>query len=207
MKFYLLGSSHAKRLLDSFVKCFPKETFVDLTKSGAKVKDLVLPSLKNISRRDIWVLQLFGNDLFQKRYIEIERFKRGEKIIHLTQFAPVSKEQITQAYQKIYDFIKNLDCRVYLIDNPIRHIQCCKKHQDARIPTFQYKQNILLKRYFQDLGHVKVIDHRKLLHINIRQKKLKTNRIYAKLLQDSVHFKTRLYDVMAQKLMSNFILK
>jgi hypothetical protein len=80
MKFYLLGSSHAKRLLDSFVKCFPKETFVDLTKSGAKVRDLVLPSLKNIGKSDSLVLQLFRNDLFQKKYIEIERLKKGEKL-------------------------------------------------------------------------------------------------------------------------------
>ena len=144
---HIFGSSHANRIFNSFEKQCLKNTNLQKTvKPGALVKDLSVKEIKTLTSKDTLIVQLFGNEIIHKN-IAVERKGNG-KIIHLTKFIPKSQHQILDSYAYIQNVLKQVKAKVIFIDNPIRHLKCCKKHNQASLFTFQARQNKILKRFF-----------------------------------------------------------
>ena len=169
-RIHVLGSSHACRILEAVTQNVElTKTFLisGTVKPGAKLADLKFPSqyLASFKESDILLIQLFGNELI-KRNITVER-KNGKKIIHLTAFEPEPAWKIQRACTRLKELLEPLQCRIFIIDNPLRHIRCCRKHRKGLkgLHCYLENQNRLLARCFGS----KVLNHKKYLGMSRRK--------------------------------------
>ena len=194
-KLVIYGGSHAANLAKEIVK---NKNFslnfkiISITKPGATLASFPFPNLDYLTSNDICVVQCFGNSLFKKN-IKIT-YESGKKTIHLLSYCPLNQKEIEREYLSLEKSISLLQCKIYVIDNFIRHARCCKEHRDKRIPVYQIVQNKRLFKHFSKLPNVTVLDHKALL--GIRMKKLKNNAFYGSLLKDSVHLKRQYYSAI-----------
>ena len=200
-RIHVLGSSHACRILEAVtqnVELTKTFSISGTVKPGAKLADLKFPSqyLASFKESDILLIQLFGNELI-KRNIIVER-KNGKKIIHLTAFEPEPAWKIQRACTRLKELLEPLQCRIFIIDNPLRHIRCCRKHRKnlKGLHSYLEKQNRLLARFFQ--GFSTVLNHKK--YLGMSRRKTGNLKVYLKLFSDSVHFKRNVYSSLAQRI-------
>ena len=142
-------------------------------------------------------IQTFGNELF-KKHIFIEKLGK-KKTIHLTKVHPTAPKDFLKIYGILERKLEFLECDKIILDNIYRHINCCAKHKNPLIITYQRKQNKELRKFFSSTNRPDVvIDHRKFLGLNVR--KLRDSVFYEKVLVDSVHLKQHFYDTIVGKL-------
>ena len=198
-RLHVFGSSHAARILKAVTKNKQiTDTFLvsGTVRPGAKLSDLNFPTQKlaSFNELDILIIQLFGNELI-KRSIKID-YKNGQKTIHLTAFVPEPAWKIRRAYTRLEELMEPLQCRIFILDNPLRHIRCCMKHKKRlkALHSFLEKQNRILAQNFGS----RVLNHKKYLGMpSKRAYKLKN---YLKLFSDSVHFKDNVYSDLVQRI-------
>ena len=97
---------------------------------------------------------------------------------------------------ELQKIVKQLECRVFIIDIPLRHLHCCVHHKYSGLLAHYSKANKLLKKIFAS----KVIEHRKLLGIS--HNKIKKAKYYQDILCDAVHFHSEYYAKIATALIS-----
>ena len=198
-RLHVFGSSHAARILKAVTRNKQlTDTFLvsGTVRPGAKLSDLNFPTQKlaDFNESDILIIQVFGNELI-KRNIKID-YKNGQKTIHLTAFVPEPAWKIQEAYSQLKELLEPLRCRIFILDNPLRHIRCCMKHRKSikGLHSFLEKQNHILAQSFGS----KVLNHKKYLGMpSKRAYKLKN---YLKLFSDSVHFKDNVYSDLVQRI-------
>ena len=90
--------------------------------------------------------------------------------------------------------LEPLKCKVFILDNPLRHARCCTFHKKCLkgLPKFLAIQNRVLAQNFGS----KVLNHKK--YLGLPTKKAYNPKIYQKLFSDSVHFKKNVYDSLVQ---------
>ena len=198
-RLHVLGSSHAARILKAVTKNkYLTDTFSvsGTVKPGAKLSDLKFPTqmLATFNETDVLIIQLFGNELI-KRNIKID-YKKGQKTIHLTAFVPEPAWKILRAYSRLKELLEPLRCRIFILDNPLRHIRCCKKHKKRLkgLHRFLEKQNRALAQSFGS----RVLNHKK--YLGMPSKKAYKLKNYLKLFSDSVHFKDNVYSDLVQRI-------
>jgi hypothetical protein len=205
-KIVVIGSSHAKRLylnLKDHRLLHEKYYVLNETIPGSTFEKTKFPAyLSKLKKDDIVILQLFGND-WLKKHIQITKEGKG-KMFHLTKFDPIDVETVMNMYKLLAKIIKNLKCKILMVDNVFRHLECCEKHQFQEVGPLWSESNKALRSAFNDFTNVTCIDHRKLLGFPKRQ--IKVLSFYKKLLVDGVHLKPKLYKTMATNLITQHIL-
>ena len=157
---HIFGSSHAARILkaaltnDTIMQNFMVSGAV---KPGPKFNNLHFPSklLNTFVASDVLFIQLFGNELL-KKHIYVSHYK-GKKVIHLTAFEPEPAWKIQGVYRRLKELLEPLKCKIFILDNPLRHAWCCtfhKKHLKG-LPKFLTMQNRVLGQNFGS----KVLNH------------------------------------------------
>lgn len=196
---FIIGSSHAANLRNFIVQntaIVQKFNIKAIVKRGAVFYDLYHRLPHHIGKDDIIIFQCLGNGLFKKwlkpgvRNVKLD-YSTGKKIIHLREFLPSEPNEIRLEWEMAREFLSNVPCKVLLIDNPLRHLFCCKEHFDHRIAKYQILQNKKLATFFQNCSNVQVIRHQNL--INFRRKILKNYKILSSITPDSVHFSDDIY--------------
>jgi hypothetical protein len=209
-KIVVIGSSHAKRLflnLKDHRLLHEKYYVLNETIPGSTFENTKFPAyLSKLKKDDFVILQLFGND-WLKKHIQITKEGKN-KMFHLTKFEPVDVETVMNMLladvKLLAKILKNLKCKILMIDNIFRHLECCEKHQFQEIGPLWSESNKALRLGFKDFKNVTCIDHRKLL--GFPKKKIKVLPFYKTLLVDGVHLKPKLYKTMATNLISQHIL-
>ena len=124
-KLIFIGSSHAKRLCRE-AYCIEKITnlyeIVDFSRPGSLFENLVWPERSTLTENDKIVFQSFGNNLLQQH-----TYKDGG-IVHLIKFVPNKLSYLVKIFSQLIDKLSEYPCKIYILDNIYRHIQCCKKH-------------------------------------------------------------------------------
>ena len=203
--FTIMGSSHVANLAVQALKnsnITNKYTVRQVTKRGATFFSLYsdLPDPASFKPDDVILFQCFGNSLFKKwispnvRNVTIDK---NPKLIHLNKFLPNTQKSIELEWDLARTYFNSLKCTVFLIDNPIRHVNCCEKHRDNRLFKYQKWMNRKLHKFFQESENVRVLKHQSLLGKGA--KILKYGAVYNSLLVDSVHFQPIWY----QKIVSS----
>ena len=197
-KLYFIGSSQANRLYKSAIKNEKlKEIFliINCTKPGACYQKVPFPDFTKINKDDFVIFQLFGNDLME-RHIQITK-KKKKKTIHLLRFVPESDEKILYIFHDLKKRLFQVQFTYFLIDNPSRHLNCCKKHKFKGLRSFHDKQNKNLKKVFGE----HLLSHQQLIgpYRKVRKK-------YFSYFEDTVHFKAHIYDHLLNSLFTKKIL-
>jgi hypothetical protein len=194
-KCLIIGASHAKKLSKAIInnKEFTKQFDIFTScQSGALSTDLDFPQiLKEFTENDVVLILAFGNDIFVRHTITTRTpFK-----IHLTKFEKVSETKLQQNFEYIKSKIKDLKCRVILLDNIYRHLYCCPEHVHKGIAKYQVLVNQQIKSFFgtQSINHLYLFD---------QQRKFRNRGFYSTLLVDSVHFKEEYYSEIAKNLLN-----
>ena len=198
-RLHVFGSSHAGRILKAVARNKQiTDTFLvsGTVKPGAKLTDLIflVKKLASFNESDILLIQVFGNELI-KRNIRID-YKKGQKTIHLTAFEPEPSWKIQKAYSRLKELLEPLRCRIFILDNPLRHIRCCMKHRKSikGLHSYLEKQNRILAQGFGS----KVLNHKR--YLGMASKKACKLKNYLKLFSDSVHFKENVYSDLVQRI-------
>ena len=198
-RLHVFGSSHAARILRAVTrnKQLTDAFLVSGTvRPGAKLSDLNFPTQKlaDFNESDILIILVFGNELI-KRNIKID-YKNGQKTIHLTAFVPEPAWRIQRAYSRLKELLEPLRCRIFILDNPLRHIRCCMKHRKRLkgLHSFLEKQNRILAQNFGS----RVLNHKR--YLGMPSKKAYKLKNYLKLFSDSVHFKENVYSDLVQRI-------
>ena len=196
-RLHIFGSSHAARILkaaltnDTIMQNFIVSGTV---KPGATFNNLHFPYklLNTFVASDVLFIQLFGNELL-KKHIYVSHYK-GKKVIHLTAFEPEPAWKIQGVYRRLKELLEPLKCKIFILDNPLRHARCCTFHKKRLkgLPKFLTMQNCVLAYNFGS----KVLNHKK--YLGLPTKKTYDQKIYQKLFSDSVHFKKNVYDSLVQ---------
>ena len=177
---FIFGSSHAAWLKRSVLannKITSKYNILSEVKPGAKYLDLQFPTiLDTFESNDILLIQLFGNNIM-KRHTNVTWYNRV-KTIHMFKFEPVNKEELLNIFEILNRKLQTLKCKVIILDNPIQHLFCCRKHIFKQLFCYQVACNRLLRYYF---GHHTVINHRYLLQKQIKQKIIENMLTYFKI--------------------------
>ena len=196
-RLHIFGSSHAARILKAALdnKIVMQNFNVSSTvKPGAKFNNLQFPSklLKTFVQSDVLFIQLFGNELLKKNvYVS---HHRGKKVIHLTAFELEPVWKIQGVYSHLKELLEPLKCKIFILDNPLRHARCCTFHKKwlKGLPKFLAIQNRVLAQNFGS----KVLNHKK--YLGLPTQKTFNPKIYQRLFSDSVHFKKDVYDSLVQ---------
>ncbi len=200
-KLVILGSSHAKRLYHACKdnqEITAKYQVIGNVQSGATWQTFRFNDemLKQLKEEDTLVVQFLGNDLLKRR-IDITP---NPRVIHLTRFVPQPDSYMSIIRNKLKDKLSTLKCRILIIDDPYRHINCCEEHIYTGLFKYFSQRNAELKRVFDEY---RVIDHRSLMSLPF--KKLKCIAYYSSLLEDSVHFKPVIYQAWAQSILEKYL--
>jgi hypothetical protein len=199
------GGSHSKRMVrwaKASTELTQKYTIIDLSKPGARIHTNIIPNFSNWSKSDIVLIQIFGNSVFERRAVETER-KGNQKIFHLASFCPIHPDVLQQEYQSLLQATKNAKCKIYMLTNVVRHVNCCKKHKNnlKSIVPHQQKVNKEMIEFFNKQGNITILDHHNFLGISKRN--LRHNYKYSLLLPDKVHFRDELYEVLLKNLVKH----
>jgi hypothetical protein len=192
-KCLIFGASHAKKFYEASLE---NQLFSDSYeilgsfKSGAKSTQLILPEIvKTFDEQDLIIVLAFGNDIFEKHIL----ITKNPFTIHLTQFIPVSPIDLKEACTKFEKQLIGLKCKIKIIDNIYRHLNCCEKHIHMGIAKYQKDSNTLIRDHFgkKSINHLYLLEN----HTYIRKAS-----VYANLLVDSVHLKREFYAMMSAQL-------
>lgn len=188
MKVAVYGNSHAALLSKELASIIP--SCVHLTtycKRGGKVESFPLPveELSQLKESDILFLLPFGNEMLARRI----RVQSNPKFIHLLECFPTAQNKLNRTYHHVRTALSSLKCRIFLIDNIYRHVECKQAF------LFFKRQNKVIREVFSGMHNLEVIDHRKLLQL--RGKLLKDRHQYSQLLRDGVHLHPRSYRNMS----------
>jgi hypothetical protein len=188
-KCLIFGASHAKKFYEASLENQLFSNSYEILgsfKSGAKSTQLIIPEIvKTFEEQDIIIVLAFGNDIFEKNIL----ITKNPFTIHLTQFIPVSPVDLKEACTKFEKQLIGLKCKIKIIDNIYRHLNCC----DMGIAKYQKDSNTLIRDHFGK----KSINHLYLLEDPKNKRKAS---VYANLLVDSVHFRREFYSMMAANL-------
>jgi hypothetical protein len=205
-KIVIIGSSHAKRLflnLKDHRLLRKKYYILNETVPGSTFEKTKFPEyLFKLKKDDIVILQLFGND-WLKKHIQITT-EGKKKMFHLTKFEPVEVKTVMNMYKILSKILEKLKCKVLMVDNIFRHLDCCEKHQFQEVGPLWSEGNKALRICFKKFKNVTYIDHRKLL--GFPKKRIKVFPFYKTLLVDGVHLKPKLYKTMATNLVTQYVL-
>jgi hypothetical protein len=158
----------------------------------------LFPKQEELRNEDYLIIFTGGNNVFKKN-IEITKNPRNQKkTINLTECVPEDISVLKELYNKLGEKMDSLKCKKIVIQNPFRHLHCCKSH-NGKFPMIiatQSAANKCLKQCLQEKATI--CCHFKLFEISC---KIKRNSVeYAKLLPDSVHFILGKYIVAAKNL-------
>ena len=103
----------------------------------------------------------------------------------MLRFVPEFDEKILCIFHDLKKRLFQVQFTYFIIDNPLRHLNCCKKHKFKGLHSFQETQNKKLKLIFGN----NLLSHRQLLG---PYRKVQKN--YLSYFEDSVHFKAFIYD-------------
>ena len=120
----------------------------------------------------------------------------------MTAFEPEPAWKIQRACTQLKELLEPLRCRIFIIDNPLRHIQCCRKHRKSLkgLHCYLEKQNRVLAQSFGS----KVLNHKK--YLGMSRRKTGNLKVYLKLFSDSVHFKENVYSSLVQRIAEKHLL-
>ena len=78
------------------------------------------------------------------------------------------------AYQGLIELLEPLKCKIFILDNPLRHARCCTLHKKRLkgLPKFLEMQNRVLAQNFGS----KVLNHKK--YLGLPTKKTYDQKIY-----------------------------
>jgi hypothetical protein len=191
----ILGSSHATRLYNAIrenSQITEKFEVLSNTKPGATFETLKINFglIYSLTPRDYLCIQFLGNDLL-KRHIKITK---NPKVIHLEKFIPQSNKNVHEKRESLRNILSIVQAKIYIIDDPLRHVNCCSVHNHPGLMSYLHKRNKELKQYFGN--SYEVLDHRKLINEPFR--KLKCIFHYKKILVDAVHLRPEYYQQWAQ---------
>jgi len=123
-----IGASHFARITQSLQRSpgFNTEFSVDSTcaKSGKVFKNINWPDFSKYDGKDVLVIVPFGNDIFQRNALKIERLKKG-KIIHLVKSAPTSEGHLASLCESLKKKLKGTKAEVIIVTSFFRHLLCC----------------------------------------------------------------------------------
>jgi len=115
---HCIGSSHAVRKAQSLKKSpgFKTEFSVDSTcaQSGKVFKGINWPDFSKYDREDVLIIIPFGNDIFRRNSIKIERLGKG-KIIHLVNPAPTSDEHLASLCGSLKEKLNGTKAEVIIV--------------------------------------------------------------------------------------------
>jgi lysophospholipase L1-like esterase len=143
--------------------------------------------LISLSERDIVICQCLGNELIEKHITKVGGHFR------LDRFVPKTDAQVEQSYFILHSFLRFARAKVYIIDNPYRHLrgpqgQFCP----PGLHGYWAKRN---KELVDRFPLYSVYNHRHLMGYGI--KKLQNKNFYSDLQIDGVHFRTEVYNRIA----------
>jgi len=210
---HCIGSSHAVRIAHSLRKSpgFNTEFSVDSTcaQSGKVFKDINWPDFSKYETNDVLVIVPFGNDIFQRNSIKIERLNKG-KIIHLVKSAPTSEEHLASLCESLKKKLNGTKAEVIIVTSFFRHLFCCAdlrkvnpesksyKHNHPGIIGIQNRKNKFILNFFK--GSYLVFRHEALLFDSCKKATLQIVE-YRKKQPDSVHFNDKVYLEIVNKLL------
>ena len=205
-KLVFIGSSHAKRLCheaNHISEITNKYTILDFTRPGSLFENLIWPERSTLTKNDIIIYQSFGNNLLQRHTY------KNNGIFHLTKFVPNKLSYLEKIFKQLSQKLSDYPCKIYVIDNIYRHLDCCKKHYYKGLVQFQRKANVLLQKSIESNEtklRIQYLDHRRFLGINFR--KIWKITSYKKVMhKDGVHLKEPLYKKMISVLAKKFLLR
>jgi len=202
---HCIGSSHAVRIAQSLNKTpgVGEEFSVDSTcaQSGKVFKDINWPDFSKYDEKDVLIIVPFGNDVFRRNSIKIERLKKG-KIIHLVKSAPTSDEHLASLCESLSEKLKGTKAEVIIVSSFYRHLFCCAdlrkvspkaesyKHNHPGLLGIQNRKNKFILSFFK--GSYLVFRHEALLFDSCKKATLQIVE-YRKKQPDSVHFNDKVY--------------
>ena len=198
---HLIGASHAKRLSQPLTELATKQNYqvVSHCTPGKPYQAIRWPDLSSVTKDDIVLLLLFGNDVNARECAEKDR-RTGKW--HLLRFEPRSDRYFQIRFQELKERIQNLPCKVFIVEN-FFPLLCCDLHQHKNWISYQNSINKRLCEFFSSVHNVTVIKHRKIVDLNYKKKQHRRIEEYIKLLYDAVHFRT--YLVIAQNILKQMI--
>jgi len=218
-KCYLIGSSHAVNLFrQAIFICWLTKNYelVNLGKPGATFFTLrpTLPHPSIFKPGDIIILATLGNGLFRKYLSDGTKnvFKTEKKIngrtkrtIHLRKTICIDPTVRKKELELVWDYFKEVKSTIVILDNFIRHLNCCSIHTDTSRFNLQLQENRRIRLFFEQ-KRVKnwiVVNHIKILSQKYR--KYRRPMIYRKIFSDSVHFYPNIYRHFLQRLTSEVL--
>ena len=157
----------------------------------------LFPKPEELKEEDWLIVFTGGNDVF-KRNIEISKNSKGGKTIHLTECIAEDMSLLRERYEKLGEKLDSLKCRKLVIQNPYRHLHCCKLH-NTKFPSIVATQKSANKCLAQCLQEKAIICcHLEIFGISCRVKR--DSRKYAKLFSDTVHFVLKRYVIAAKNI-------
>jgi len=212
---HCIGSSHAVRIAQSLLTIpgVGEEFSVDSTcaQSGKVFKDINWPDFSKYDEKDVLIIIPFGNDIFQRNSIRIERLGKG-KIIHLVKSAPTSDEHLASLCESLNEKLKGTKAEIIIVTSFYRHLFCCAdlrelnpktksyEHAHPGILGIQDRKNKFILSFFKGSGYL-VFKHEALLFDN----HLRNGRVpkieYRKKQPDSVHFNDKIYLEIVNRLL------
>ena len=108
---HLIGASHAKRLSQPLTELAAKQNYqvVSHCTPGKPYRAIRWPDLSSVTKDDIVLLLLFGNDVNARECVERDR-RTGKW--HLLRFEPRSDRYFQIRFQELKERIQNLPCKV-----------------------------------------------------------------------------------------------
>ena len=142
--------------------------------------------------------------IWVKSYKSFQTPRKKKNVLYFIR--PLYLEKI---FNQLSQKLSNYPCKVYVIDNIYRHLDCCKKHYYKGLVQFQRKANVLLQKSIESKEtklRIQYLDHRRFLGINFR--KIWKITSYKKIMhQDGVHLQEPLYRKMISVLAKKFLLR
>jgi hypothetical protein len=189
---------------------FGEEFSVDSTcaQSGKVFKDINWPDFSKYDKKDVLIIIPFGNDIFRRNSIRIERLRKG-KIIHLVKSAPTSEEHLASLCESLKKKLNGTKAEVIIVTSFFRHLFCCEnlreigsgakkvEHNHSGIVGIQNRKNEFIEKYFK--GDYLVLRHETLAFNTYRAGR--QAREYRKKQPDAVHFSDKVYWEIAEKLL------
>ena len=141
-KLVFIGSSHAKRLCheaNHINEITNKYKILDFTRPGSLFENLIWPERSTLTKNDIIIYQSFGNNLLQRHTY------KNKGIFHLTKFVPNKLSYLENIFTQLSQKLSDYPCKVYVIDNIYRHLDCCKNTIIKVLYSFKEKQMFYYK--------------------------------------------------------------
>ena len=198
---HLIGASHAKRLSQPLTELAAKQNYqvVSHCTPGKPYRAIRWPDLSSVTKDDIVLLLLFGNDVNARECAERDR-RTGKW--HLLRFEPRSDRYFQIRFQELKEKLQNLPCKVFIVENFFR-LLCCSLHQHKEWVSYQNKVNRQIFEFFSVIDNVTIIKHREIVGLDHKKRKHRIIGEYIKLQYDAVHFRN--YGIIARSILGQMI--